>query len=173
MKNLVLIAAVGKNKELGCNNDLIWRFKEDLQYFRKVTMGCYIVMGQRTYYSLPPTLEGRKYIVISEKNIDGVMTFNNLNDFLAFAKKTDDLIWVVGGGMIYSQLLPHCGKMILTEIDASAKADVFFPKFDVSEWNIERGTPQTSPEGIQYRRNIYTRLPRRFAPPLRKQRGIT
>jgi len=101
------------------------------------------------------------------------LTFNSIKAFLDFAQNTKDLIWVVGGGMIYNQLLPHCSKMILTEIDASAKADVFFPKFDASKWNVEHGPLQTSPEGIQYRRNIYTRLPRRFAPPLRKQRGIT
>jgi len=157
MKNLVTIAAVGKNREIGHSNDLIWRFKEDLQYFRDATMGHYIVMGQRTYHSLPPTLVGRKYIVISETDVEDVMTFNNLDAFLDFARGTEDLIWVIGGGMIYSQLLPHCDKMILTEIDAVADADVFFPKFDRSEWNVEVGDLKTSPEGIKYRRNIYKR----------------
>jgi len=158
MKNLVTIAAVGKNRELGYDNDLIWRFKEDLQYFRNATMGHYIVMGQRTYHSLPPTLVGRKYIVISETNIDGVLTFNSIEAFLDFAQSTEDLIWVIGGGMIYTQLLPLCDKLILTDIDATEpKADVFFPEFDKRKWSIKKGELQTSPEGIKYRRNIYTR----------------
>jgi len=159
MKNLVLIVAIGKNNEIGYNNDLIWRFKEDLQYFRNATMRHYIVMGQKTYHSLPPSLVGRKYIVISETKIkdESVITFDSLDKFLSFAKKTKDLIWVVGGGMIYTQLLPHCDKMILTEIDATSKADVFFPQFDKSKWNIEIGELQTSPEGVEYRRNIYTK----------------
>ena len=159
MENLVLIVAIGKNNEIGYNNDLIWRFKEDLQYFRNATMGHYIVMGLRTYHSLPPSLEGRKYIVISETKIkdENVITFDSLDKFLDFAKGTKDLIWVVGGGMIYTQLLPHCDKMILTEIDETAKADVFFPKFDRTEWTIEIGELQTSPDGVQYKRNIYTK----------------
>jgi len=165
MKNLVIIAAIGKNGELGANNDLIWKFKEDLQFFRDTTMGHYIVMGQKTYHSLPPTLAGRKYIVISETRIEakGVETFTTLEAFLAFAhsrtgQKINEIIFVIGGGMIYKQLLPYCDKMILTEIFATAdNADVFFPRFNRAEWAVTQGIVQTSPEGVNYRRNIYTR----------------
>jgi len=160
MNNLVIISAIGKKHELGYKNDLIWRIKEDLQNFRDVTMGHYIVMGLRTYESLPPTLAGRKYIVISDTNIraDNVLTFGNLETFLKFAQNVNEVIYVIGGGMIYKQLLPYSDKMVLTEIDETAKnADVFFPKFDKNDWDIEMGDIQQSPDGINYRRNIYRR----------------
>lgn len=160
MDNLVIISAIGKNRELGYNNDLIWRIKEDLRFFRDTTMGHFIVMGQKTYKSLPPTLIGRKYIIISETNIyaPNVLTFGNIETFLKFAQNTKDIIYVVGGGMIYKQLLQYCCKMILTEIDATASAaDVFFPKFDKNDWEVEIGAAQKSPDGIPYQRNVYRR----------------
>jgi len=162
MKNLVIVSAIGKKRELGYKNDLVWKFKEDLQFFRSTTMGHYIVMGLRTYESLPPTLEGRKYIVISDTNIrvDGILTFGNIETFLKYAQNTNEVIYVIGGGMIYTQLLPYCDTMILTEIDAEGKADVFFPKFNKDDWNIEEGELQTSPEGIEYKRNTYRRRKR-------------
>lgn len=160
MDNLIIISAVGKNRELGYNNDLIWRIKEDLTFFRDTTMGHYIVMGLRTYHSLPPTLAGRKYIVISDTRIQNtnVLTFGNIETFLKFAQNVNEVIFVIGGGMIYKQLLPYCGKMFLTHIDATEpKADVFFPEFDKNDWNIEFGCVQTSPDGITYQRDTYRR----------------
>lgn len=78
MKNLSLIAAIGQNMELGYQNDLIWRIKEDLQFFKEKTMGTYIIMGRKTYESLPKNLPGRKYIVLtSDKNIIGIKDNNN------------------------------------------------------------------------------------------------
>ena len=73
-----IIAAMGKNKEIGKNNDLIWHIKEDLQNFKKLTMNKYIVMGANTYASLPKRLEGRKYIVLSKhlKEIENGLVFN-------------------------------------------------------------------------------------------------
>jgi dihydrofolate reductase len=162
MKNLIVVAAVGKNLELGCANDLIWKFKEDLTFFRTATMGHYVVMGLRTYHSLPPSLPGRRYIVISETPINdpAVLNFSSLEKFLGFAKNCNEDIWVIGGGMIYTQLLPHADKMILTEIDAAAQAEVFFPKFDKNDWHVENGEVMTSETGIKYRRNTYTRKSR-------------
>ena len=80
MKNLSLIAAIGKNRELGKNNDLIWKIKEDMQHFRNKTMNHPIVMGYRTYKSLPKLLPGRLHVVISRTKIDNpdVITYNNL-----------------------------------------------------------------------------------------------
>jgi dihydrofolate reductase len=160
MKNLSIVAAVGKNNELGCANDLIWRIREDLQFFRTATMGHYVVMGLRTYHSLPPSLPGRRYIVISETPIKdpAVLTFSNLESFIQFTQNCNEHIWVIGGGMIYTQLLPYSGKMVLTEIDAEApNADVYFPRFDKSEWEVQLGEEQVSEAGVRYRRNTYAR----------------
>jgi len=153
MNNLRLIAAIGKNNELGKNNDLIWRVREDLQFFKQTTMGSYIVMGKNTYHSMPPSLLGRTYLVISEAPVNGIKTFGSINEFLKFAEEINETIWVVGGGMIYTQLLPHCSEMVLTEIDDTCSgADVFFPQFEKADWNTEiMSTHET------YRRVRYTR----------------
>ncbi|MCL2229405.1 MAG: dihydrofolate reductase [Firmicutes bacterium] len=162
-KNLSMIAAVGKNHELGLCGDLVWRINEDLQFFRKTTLGHYIVMGRRTYDSLPPTLKDRRYLVIASENdfvprTDDVVVFKTLDAFLSFAKTVAEEIFVIGGGMIYTALLPYSNKMILTEInDTNDRADVFFPKFDKSQWVSEKILDTQSDDGIKYSRKIYTR----------------
>ena len=158
MKNLIIIAAIGKKRELGVNNDLIWRIEEDLRFFRNTTMGHYIFMGRKTYESMPKNLPGRKYLVLSrELSVPGLKTFQDVDTFLEFARKTDETIFVIGGGQIYSMLLPCVDKMILTEIDEDhSSADVFFPAFNKDDWTIEKGERQMDGE-TSYRRNIYTR----------------
>ena len=160
MKNLIIIAAIGRKRELGHNNDLIWRIKEDLQFFRDTTMGHYMFMGRKTYDSLPDRLaEGRKYLVLSRevKSSGDIKAFASIDEFLEFARATDEDIYVIGGGAVYSALLQCTNKMILTEIDDDfADADVFFPSFDKTQWDVERGEKQTDGD-LTYRRNIYIR----------------
>ena len=160
MKNLIIIAAIGKHRELGRNNDLVWRIPEDLTYFRNTTMGHYIFMGRKTYESMPKNLLNRRYLVISRelKNGDNVKTFADVDTFLEFAKKTEEDIYIIGGGQVYSMLLPCVDKMVLTEIDAEEpNADVFFPRFDKDEWESEKIFKGTTEDGIVYRRRVYTR----------------
>lgn len=127
-----LIAAVGKNNELGKDNDLLWHIKDDLENFKNLTMGKYIVMGANTYYSLPKKLKGRKYIVLSKKIkvIEQGMVFSSFEDLLNFIKLQKEEVMIIGGGSIYSLFMPFCDKMYLTEIEDSKEADVYFPKFD-------------------------------------------
>lgn len=127
-----LIAAVGKNNELGKDNDLLWHIKDDLENFKNLTMGKYIVMGANTYYSLPKKLKGRKYIVLSKKIkvIEQGMVFSSFEDLLDFIKLQKEEVMIIGGGSIYSLFMPFCDKMYLTEIEDSKEADVYFPKFD-------------------------------------------
>lgn len=115
MKNLCLIAAIGKNNELGYNNDLIWKIKEDLLYFKKLTLNNYIIMGRKTYDSLPKKLKDRKYMVLTS-NQDlvfprDVLVFNNKDEILNFVKDKEDLFFVIGGALIYHLLVVgdnHC-----------------------------------------------------------------
>ncbi|MBD8923945.1 dihydrofolate reductase [bacterium] len=127
-----LIAAVGKNNELGKDNDLLWHIKDDLENFKNLTMGKYIVMGANTYYSLPKKLKGRKYIVLSKKIkvIEQGMVFSSFDDLLNFIKLQKEEVMIIGGASIYSLFMPFCDKIYLTEIEDSKEADVYFPKFD-------------------------------------------
>ena len=161
-KNLTIIAAIGRNNELGRNNDLIWTFREDLQTFKAITMGNYIVMGENTYHSLPVELKGRTYLVLSPnlKSIPepGGRIFPDLQSFLEFCTSNPDKeILVCGGGMVYKLLMPYSSKMILTEIDDKAPdADVYFPEFNLNDWTITQSTNFTDNE-TKYTRNFYTR----------------
>ena len=171
---LVVVAAVGRNLEIGRRGDLIWRLSEDLAFFRSVTMGHYIVMGKKTYESMPKNLPGRKYVVISkypaptgtpQRNLQGVPLLakgvdsrsedgvcESVDKFLEFAKAINDVIYVVGGGSIYAQLLPYCSEMVLTHIDAECDtADVFFPKFDEKDWQVTKSV-ELCENGINYQR---------------------
>ena len=159
---MTIIAAIGKNNELGFHGDLIWRIPEDLKFFRATTVGHYIVMGRKTFESISKDLKNRRYIVIS-RTLDAatvspdVTVCYDIGDFLEFAKSINDTIYVIGGGEIYRELLPHCDTLIMTEIDATAPADTYFPTFNRADYKQTSGEPQTH-NGISYRRNIYTRV---------------
>ncbi|MCL2851293.1 MAG: dihydrofolate reductase [Firmicutes bacterium] len=163
--NLVIIACIGKNNELGCNNDLIWKFREDLQTFKKLTMGHQIVMGLNTYKSLPGLLPGREHLVIADQPFDypsEIKVFSSLESFLTYARtyysETGKHICVIGGGMIYKQLLPHSDKLILTEVDAISDATIFFPNFTHQDFIIEKEEDFIdSTTGIKYKRKTYIR----------------
>ena len=158
--NLIIIATVGRNREIGCGDNLLWRFKEDMNFFRDTTMGHYVMMGRKTFDNMPKDLVGRKYLVLSRKLSDSanIKTFDSVDAFLQFARLAEEDIYVIGGGELYTVLLQCTDKMILTEVNAVAEnADVFFPKFNKAEWNTELAGKFTSADGITYTRNIYTR----------------
>lgn len=137
MENVSIIAAVGKNLELGRNNDLIWRLPDDLKYFKSKTTGKTIVMGYNTFVSLPGILPNRRHLVLTENiKIDGVDVFHTMEDLLEEIKSINEEVFIIGGASMYRQFLEYAKKMYLTEIEESAKADVYFPNFDKD--NYER-----------------------------------
>lgn len=159
MGNITLIAAIGINRELGYNNDLIWKIPEDLKFFRDNTVGKYIVMGLNTFNSLPKLLPNRKHIVLTHSDIDlgsSVMIFHSVDELLSFVSDVDEEVMVIGGGMIYSQMIKYANKMLLTEINDSNDCDVYFPKFDVNEWDREIVSCHTY-ENIDYKHVLYKR----------------
>ncbi len=136
--NLSLIAAIGKNYELGKDNQLIWRIKEDLKFFKDTTMGHPIVMGRKTFESLPRVLPGRKNIVISTSEINNneIEVYKNIRSFLVKYASLQDEIFVIGGASLYEQFIDMANTMYLTLIDKEEKsADVYFPKFNMEDWN--------------------------------------
>ena len=134
-----MIASVGKNMELGKNNNLIWHFKEDMKFFKETTMGHKVIMGRKTYESLPGNLPGREMIVISTKTVDGDVTvFNDINSIVDKYKNSQEEIFIIGGASIYKEFLPYASKIYLTEICAEdSMADTFFPSFNKDDWNKE------------------------------------
>ena len=138
--NLSIIAAIGKNNELGKDNDLIWKFKEDMKFFKSMTMGHKVVMGRKTFESLPGLLTGRKHIVLTRSGIDlpsEVEVFSDVDAFLLKYENVDEEIFNIGGASIYEQLLDYADNLYLTEIDDTSEASVYFPSFDKADFEKE------------------------------------
>ncbi len=123
-----IIAAVGKNLELGKDNKLIWNIPNDLKYFKEKTQNKTVVMGRKTYESIGKPLKNRKNIVLTRQNIniDNVETVNNYQELL----KTNEDVFIIGGEQIYKMFLPYADNIYLTEINDSKDADSYFPEFN-------------------------------------------
>jgi len=148
------IAAIGKNRELGKNNDLIWRIPADLARVRQLTTGHPIIMGRKTYESIGRPLPNRTNIVISRDTAYkalGCVTVRLLDEALQYAGQIDDQeIFIFGGAAIYELALPYTDKLYLTVIDATdPDADTFFPDYSNHFVEIER-TTDTTAEGLTY-----------------------
>ncbi|MBR3263936.1 dihydrofolate reductase [Candidatus Saccharibacteria bacterium] len=140
-----IIAAVGKNREIGKKGGLVWRLPEDMKYFKEKTMGKTVVMGRKTYESIPggKGLPHRKNVVLTRK--DG-----NVDAKIRELACSNEEIFVIGGGSIYQMMLPYASRLYLTEVEAvDDDADTFFPEFDKSKYNrVEIG--KGSDNGINY-----------------------
>lgn len=132
------IVCVDKNWGIGKNNDLLFKIKEDMAFFRQKTMGKTVVMGLNTLLSFPGSqpLKNRTNIVLTSSPREGVITVKNLDELFAAAAEFDsDDVFVIGGGSVYRQLLPYCSKAYVTKVDADGQAEVFFDNLDAKpEW---------------------------------------
>lgn len=154
-----IIAAIGKNRELGKNGDLIWQLPNDLKFFKEQTTGKKVFMGKRTFESLPKKLPNREHFVLTDVNIeaDGINLVWNLDEFINRYLDTSEEVFVIGGGMVYTQMLPYAKRLVLTEVDAECDmADTYFPEFDKNEWK-RTVLSKNSDNGINYEHVEYVR----------------
>lgn len=159
MENITIIAAVGKNLELGKDNDLIWHFKEDMQFFREHTLHKPIIMGRKTLESLPGLLPERQHIVLTSSQLDypdSVLVMHSMEELLSYIQQQKEEFMVIGGASIYEQMLPYSDTMLLTEVNAESDADVYFPTFSKGEWSSVVLSEQEE-KGISYKHLVYTR----------------
>lgn len=155
-----IIAAIGKNNELGKDNKLIWHIKDDLARFKELTMNKKIVMGASTYKSLPKKLEGREYIILSKslKDISDAQIYANFDDLINYLTSLEDEdIMVIGGASIYKLFLPYAEVLYLTEIDEERDADVYLPEFDKSKYT-KTLVEEKEENGCNYKFVTYVRL---------------
>lgn len=146
-----MIAAVGKNGELGKNNGLIWRLKGDLPFFKRVTMGRPVIMGRKTFQSLPAPLPGRQNIVVTRDpsfSAAGVLIASSPGQALSLCGDAEE-VFVIGGGQIYRAFLSLADRLYLTEADAGDPgADAWFPRFSRDAFireELDRGPTDTVP----------------------------
>lgn len=137
MKKISIIVAVAANWAIGKNNDLLWHISNDLKWFKKHTSGNPVIMGKKTWESLPVRpLPKRLNIIISDKPNDvfeGGQTVNSIeNSILAMDPEKENFI--IGGGSVYAQFLPLAQKLYLTKVHKDFEADIFFPEVNMNEW---------------------------------------
>jgi dihydrofolate reductase len=139
---IALVVARAENGAIGIGGDLPWRLSTDLKQFRKVTLGKPIIMGRRTFQSLPRVLDHRLNIVLSRERdfvAPGAIVAGNLEEGLAHARRAAkevgvDEIMVIGGDDVFRAVMPLAERIYLTEVHASPKADTWLKDFNLKDW---------------------------------------
>ncbi|MBL8312287.1 MAG: dihydrofolate reductase [Rubrivivax sp.] len=152
---LVLIAAVARNGVIGRNGGLVFQEPADQRHFRQATLGCPVIMGRKTWDSLPPRfrpLPGRRNIVVSRRPglaATGAEVAPDLPAALAAATDAPR-VFVIGGAQLYAQALPLAQRLMLTEVDAELPGDVFFPAWDRNLFVETRRQRACTDQGMPY-----------------------
>ena len=162
---LVLIAAVARNGAIGRDNDLLFREPADQRHFRDTTMGCPVIMGRKTWNTLPTRfrpLPGRRNLVLSRDasfKAEGAEVVGSLGEALALVDATAEAprVFVIGGAQLYTLALPRADELVLTEIDADLPGDVFFPPWDRSQFVETTRQGAVTSAGLPYAFVVYKR----------------
>lgn len=158
-----IIAAVSDDWGIGKGKGLLWNLPEDLKRFKQLTMGKCVIMGKRTWESLPKRpLPGRYNIVITDvpgECIDCSMTAYSIEDAISKCDNGQE-IFVIGGGSVYRQFMPVADRLYITHVHRKAEADVWFPRIDKRKWKVVEKQEYKSQDEkeIPYSYVIYERL---------------
>jgi len=158
LMKLKLIYARAANGVIGLNNQMPWHLPEDLAHFKRTTLGCPILMGRKTWESIPVKfrpLPGRANLVLTRQkdwHAEGAHVVHSLEEALtvALAHCPDDKdLWIMGGADIYAQAAPIANEAVVTEIEAEFEGDAFAPELS-SNWHEIKRESQTSSTGLQF-----------------------
>ena len=156
---LSIIVAQAENRAIGLNGDMPWHLSGDLKRFKTLTMGHPVVMGRRTWESLPKCpLAGRRNIVFSQSADfapEGAEVVRSVNELFNLLRDSDDEVFIIGGGHIYNMLMPYTQRLYITWVHKEfPEADTFFPTIDLSEFTkvseTERMTDEKSGMEFSY-----------------------
>ena len=167
---LNLIYARARNGVIGKQGLLPWHLPEDLAHFKRTTLGCPVIMGRKTWDSIPPKfrpLHGRTNVVIT-RQVDwrehGAIPANNLLEALSICEhmsvileNNSEQVWVIGGAQIYAHALPLAKRVVVTELDSDFEGDAYAPTLD-AEWKETSREQHTSTTGLRYSFVTYTRV---------------
>jgi dihydrofolate reductase len=144
---LSLIAATGKNGELGKDNKLLWNLPSDMKHFREMTSGHPVIMGRKTFESIGHPLPKRRNIIITRDTTythEGVEIVHSTEQALSLFTNSDEEIFCIGGAEIYNLLFNKADKLYITEVDQEFEADAFFPRIHEDTWQeISRDPHET------------------------------
>ena len=154
-----LVVALARNGVIGARGKLPWRLPEDLQHFKRITLGHPVIMGRRTWESLGRPLPGRENIVISRRpgfEAQGASVASSVQAALALCAE-EPVAFVIGGAEIYAAALPLADGMVVTEIDRDYEGDTRFPAWDRKDWKLSQKEAHTSSDGLRFDFVLYER----------------
>ena len=153
-----LIAAVGKNNELGLDNHLIFNIPGDLKFFRNTTLGKTVIMGRKTYESIGKPLPKRINIVVSNslKETDGITIINSFEEVLEKYLNSEEEVFIIGGESLYNYSINYAQNIYLTKVYANAVADKYFPSFDENNYN-QTLLGENKENNLEYKHILYRR----------------
>jgi dihydrofolate reductase len=157
-----IVVAVSEDLGIGKDNELLWHIPEDMKRFKRLTYGNTVIMGKKTWESLPRRpLPGRKNIVLTDdpqECIDCSVTAYSIEDAISKSEKGEE-IFVIGGGSVYRQFMTIADRLFITHVHRKAPADVYFPEIDLNIWEVAEKEEFKASEdnGISYTYVIYER----------------
>jgi dihydrofolate reductase len=149
---IYLVAAVASNGIIGANGTLPWRLPEDLQHFKRITMGHPVIMGRRTWESLAGPLAGRDNIVVTRTSgyqAPGAAVASSLEAALALCLG-EAVVFVIGGSRLFAESLPFAAGLVMTEIYKDFEGDTWFPSYDRSRWKETQREQHATAEGMKF-----------------------
>ena len=161
---ITIIVATDRNNGIGYNNGLLANIPGDLKRFKEITMGHSLIMGKKTWESLPnKPLAGRQNIVITDNELDCFNcadTARSIDEAVSLCKPGNE-IFIIGGGSVYRQFMPLADRLLVTHIDAEFTADTFFPEISPEEWYVSENEDFLSEDPSQISFSYTTYLRRR------------
>ena len=158
-----IIVAIAENYAIGKNNDLLWHIPEDMKRFKRITSGHKVIMGKRTYESLPyRPLKDRTNIVISDipgDHYDGCVMAYSIEEALQLCSPEEEC-YVIGGGMVYRQFMPVADKLYITWVHREFDADTFYPEIDPEIWK-EAEREEGGDDSLDFRYSFVTYIRRK------------
>jgi dihydrofolate reductase len=165
-----LIWAQARNRVIGMNGVMPWHLPEDLAHLKRMTLGCPVIMGRKTWDSIPPKfrpLPGRTNVVVTRQadwHEDGALPANNMVEAISICEHmsiilepSPEQVWVIGGAQIYDQALPLAQRIVVTEIDADFEGDAFAPQLG-TDWRETARERHTSKTGLTFSIVNYDRI---------------
>ncbi len=136
-----IIVAMGNNRSIGKDNQLLWHLPKDLQYFKKLTSGKPIIMGRKTFESLPGILPNRKHYIVSRNENysaenESVKVYPSIKNAIEKAQKESEEIFIIGGGTVYEQSINQADRLYITQVFANLEADTFFPEIPENTFEL-------------------------------------
>ena len=153
---------MAKNRVIGADNRIPWHLPNELQLFKKLTMGHHIVMGRRTYESINRLLPGRTSVIVTRQRdykVPGAVVVHSVEEAMA-AAGADAEIFVIGGADLFRETLPLADRLYLTTVDAEPEGDTFMPEIDMSQWREASSQSFAADEkhAHDYRLAVYDRI---------------